>query len=123
MCRLVERKVLTGEKRSVGEREVKGREGGRNYLRKWGMCRCTGYYTGRVRGKLGHPIRFGTYNIHNVRNRGMETALHRMSQGNVDLGVFQETKVTGGIFARESSGYLVSATEALKLHHGGIVVF
>ena len=43
------------------------------------------------------PIRFGTYNIRNVRNRGLKLALREMSQANMDLGIFQETKVTDGI--------------------------
>ena len=34
-------------------------------------------------------IRFGTYNIRNGRNGGLESALHRMSQANMDLGVLQ----------------------------------
>ena len=46
------------------------------------------------------PIRFGTYNIRNGRNRGLESALRGMSQANMDLGIFQETKVTDGIYTR-----------------------
>ena len=38
------------------------------------------------------PIRFGTYNIRNGRNRGLELALREMSQANMDLGIFQEKK-------------------------------
>ena len=36
------------------------------------------------------PIRFGTYNIRNGRNRGMELALRVMSQENMYLFIFQE---------------------------------
>ena len=39
-------------------------------------------------------IRFGTYNIQNSWNGGVEPALRGMSQANMDLGVFQETKLT-----------------------------
>ena len=46
------------------------------------MCRSTGRST---RGTV--PIRFGTYNIRNGRNGGLESALRGMSQANMDLGV------------------------------------
>ena len=58
------------------------------------------------------PIRFGTNNIRNVRNGGLESALRGMSQANMDLGIFQETKVTDGIYTRESAWYIVVATDA-----------
>ena len=45
-------------------------------------------------------IRFGTYNIHNSKNRWLELALRVMSQANMDLGIFQETKVADGVYAR-----------------------
>ena len=48
---------------------------------------------------------FGTYNIQNVRNRELESVFHGMSQGNVNIAVFQETKVAGGVFAKKLSGY------------------
>ena len=41
----------------------------------------------------------------------------------MDLGVFQETKVTGGVYTRRSDGYSVDATDAPSRHHGGVVVF
>ena len=44
------------------------------------------------------PIRFVTYNIRNGPNRGLESALMGIYQANMDLGIFQETKVTGGIY-------------------------
>ena len=50
----------------------------------WRMCRNTGSLT---RGRV--PIRFGSYNIHNVRNMVLELALRDMSQANMDLGIFQ----------------------------------
>ena len=49
--------------------------------------------------------------------------MRRMSQRNVNLGVFQEAKVTGGIFARESIGYCVTATSVLIPHHSDVAVF
>ena len=57
------------------------------------MCQSTGDSTrGRVK------IRFGTYKICNVRNRGLELALREISQANMDLGIFQETKLTNGVY-------------------------
>ena len=43
------------------------------------------------------PIRFGTYKICNGRNGGLELALREMSQAYMDLGVFKETKLIGGV--------------------------
>ena len=51
------------------------------------MCWSTGRLT---RGTV--PIRFGTYNIRNGRNGVLEY------QANMDLGIFQETKVTESIY-------------------------
>ena len=67
------------------------------------------YYGERwvVRQEAGRPIRFGTYNIQNGRNGGLESALGEMLQKNVDLGVFQEMTVTKRIYTQESSGYRV----------------
>ena len=53
------------------------------------------------------PIRFGTYNIRKGSNGGLESALRGMSQANMDLGIFKETKVTDGIYTRGSAGYSV----------------
>ena len=41
---------------------------------------------------------------------------------NVDLGAFQETNFTKGIYTREYSGYLVMSLEAPSAHSGGITV-
>ena len=69
------------------------------------------------------PIRFGTYNIRNGQNGGLESELRGMSQANVDLGIFQETKCTDGIYTRESAGYRVVATDAPSRHRGGVALF
>ena len=50
-------------------------------------------------------------------------ALRGMSQANIDLGVFQETKCTDGIYTRESDGYRVIATDAPSRHRGGVALF
>ena len=45
----------------------------------------------RTRGSMKEevPIKFGTSNIRNGRNRGLESALQGMAQANIDLGIFQ----------------------------------
>ena len=60
----------------------------------------------RTRGSTKEevPIRFGTYNIRNGRSGGLESALWGMAQANIDLGVFQETKCTDGIYTGKSAG-------------------
>ena len=45
-----------------------------------------------------------------------------MAQANVDLGVFQETKLTDGIYTRWSSDYHVHATDAPSTHQGGVAL-
>ena len=68
------------------------------------------------------PIKFGTYNIRNERNGGLEAALRGMAQANIDLGVFQETKCTEGVYTRTSAGYRVVATDAPSRHRGGVAL-
>ena len=46
-----------------------------------------------------------------------------MSQANLDLGIFQETKLTGGVYTRGSAGYSFVATDAPSRHRGGVAVF
>ena len=61
-----------------------------------GMCWGTGHSV--EGGEGGHaPICFGTYNIRNGQNGCLELALRWTKQSNVDMGVFQETKLTYGI--------------------------
>ena len=69
------------------------------------------------------PIRFGTYNIRNGRNDGLEAALQGMSQANMNLGILQETKLTDGIYTCGSAGYSVVATDAPSRHCGGVAIF
>ena len=73
------------------------------------MCRCTGQPTsGAV------PIRFGTYNINNGRNGGLESALRRMSQTNMDLGIFQEKKVAHWSWMCQRTGPPTSGTVPIR---------
>ena len=69
------------------------------------------------------PIILRTYNIRNGRNGGLESALQGMSQANMDLGIFQETKFTERIYTRDSARYLVVATDAPSQHRGGVALF
>ena len=46
-----------------------------------------------------------------------------MSQANMDLGIFQETKCKYGIYTRESDGYCVVATDAPSQHRGRVALF
>ena len=64
------------------------------------MCRNTGYYTW---GRL--LVWFGTYNIRNGHNRGLASALRGVSYANLDLGIFQDTKITDRVYTCKSVGY------------------
>ena len=79
----------------------------------------------RTRGSTKEevPIKFGTYNIRNGRNGGLESALRGMDQSNIDLCVFQETKCTDGMYTRKSAGYRFVATDALSRHLGRVALF
>ena len=73
----------TAKGESDGDGEANG-EGKRKGNRWWGALKIT-----RGSTKEEMPIRFGTYNIRNRRNGGLESALRGMSQANMDLGIFQ----------------------------------
>ena len=76
-----------------------------------------------VRQEEVHPIYFGTYNLRNGWNDGIEYALQGMLEANVCLGVLQETKATKGIYTKDSSGYRVVASKAPSAHSGGFAIF
>ena len=84
-----EREWRKGE---AGERGAGSGVRGRKCIHWWRMCWSTLNST-RGRGL----IRFGTFNIRNGRNGGLELALRGMFHTNMDLGIFQETKVTDGV--------------------------
>ena len=58
-------------------------------------------------------IRFVTYNIWNGQNGGLESALWGIAQANINLGFFQETKLTKVVYAQEFEGYRVVVSDAL----------
>ena len=82
------------------------------------MCRSAG---GSTQGR--EPIRFRNYNIRNDRNIRLELALQGMSQENMEMGIFQETKLTGGVYTCGSAGYSIVAMETPSRHRGGVAVF
>ena len=57
-------------------------------------------------------IKFSTYNIRNGRNRGLKLALRGMSLANIDLEIFQETKITDGMYTHGLAGYSIVVTDA-----------
>ena len=67
-------------------------------------------------------IRITSLNIRSVWLGGLEAALRTLNQGNIRIGVLQETKLTGGIHMRYSLIYKVWATEAESRRRGGIVI-
>ena len=69
------------------------------------------------------PIWFGSYNIRNSRNGGLESALRGMSQDNLDLGVFQYTNLTDRFHTRGLARYSVVATDVPSRHLGGVSAF
>ena len=103
-----ERRASRGKERGPGKKKD----------RWWGPLR-------RNRGSTEEkvPIKFSTYNIRNGRNGGLEAALRGMAQANIDLGIFQETKCTDGVYTRASAGYRVVAIDAPIRHRGGIKLF
>ena len=64
-------------------------------------------------------IRLATLNIRSGREGGLEAALRVMKQGNVDVGVLQETKLTDGIHVQKGEGYAVWETISREQASGG----
>ena len=50
-------------------------------------------------------IRLATLNVRSGRAGGMEAVLRALKQGNVDVGVLKETKLTDGIHVRQGEEY------------------
>ena len=65
-----------------------------------------------TRGRVS--IRFGTYIFCYSRNIILGSALIWMSKANMDLGIFQETKLTNGLYTRGSAGYSIVTPDATK---------
>ena len=69
------------------------------------------------------PIRFRTYNIRNGWNGGLDAALRVMGQANVDVGVFQDKKLTDRIYTWGLARYRVNTIPAPSWHRSGITFF
>ncbi len=68
-------------------------------------------------------LRISSYNIITGRKSNLEIALCAMDKLNIDLGFFQETKLTKQIYTKLSSNYAVFATDADSPFRGGIALF
>jgi hypothetical protein len=68
-------------------------------------------------------VSFASFTIRSGCNGGLEGALRAMNQLGVDIGFLLETKLTGGIYTRYSSGYSVLASTATSVRQGGIALF
>ena len=62
-------------------------------------------------------------NIWNVWNDVLESTLRGMCQANMDVGVFQETKLTDGIYKHGSDGYRVVTTLMPSRNRRGVALF
>ena len=78
---------------------------------------------GRDSDKKVEVVRFVTHSIQNIRNGGIESALHGMDQANVDLGILQGAKITGGIHTRESTEFCVIVSDGPSRHYRGMSLF
>eukprot|EP00970_Alexandrium_tamarense_P001671 scaffold204_cov166-Alexandrium_tamarense.AAC.6 len=63
-----------------------------------------------------------TWNIRSGRAGGLESACRALGALNVDIGFLQETKLTGGVYTRQSSGYQVIASDASSNRQGGVAL-
>ncbi len=68
-------------------------------------------------------ITVASWNIRNGCNGGLESALRAMEAMGIDLGVFLETKLTGGIYTRNLSEISVLVSNDPSMHQGGIALF
>ena len=68
-------------------------------------------------------ILFGTYNVRNGCNDGLELYLCGMSQVNFDLGLLQETNITDGFCTLDSAGFRIIVIDALICHRRGVTLF
>ena len=82
------------------------------------------YSTNRRRrgGRMGADP-FWDLQYPNGQNGGLESALRGTRQEYVDVGVFQEIKLTEGIYTRFSARYKVVATLAPRQHQGSVAIF
>ena len=70
----------------------------------------------------GRVVRIASIIVRSGRLGGLETVLCALHQGNIGIGVLQETKLTEGVHMRFSSGYKVCVIEAESRHQRVIVI-
>jgi hypothetical protein len=87
--------------------------GFRTYGAENTMVAVTGNLPSRPDGS--GSVSFASFNIQSGRNGGLEGALRAIDQMRVDIGFLLETKLTGGIYTRYSSGYSVLASSATSV--------
>ena len=90
------------------------------------MCQSTdaSMGNGRRKGRETLPtIIFGSYDTHNRRNVGLESALRGVMQENMEIGIYRETKVTGEKCTQEFEGHRFIEADVKIPHRGGITVF
>ena len=61
--------------------------------------------------------------IRNGQNGRVKSELWVMSQANLDLGIFQETKIIDGVYTCGSAGYSVIAKDTPSRQRDGVAVF
>ena len=67
-------------------------------------------------------ISITSLNIRLGRAGRLEAALRALKQGNINVGILKETKITKGIHMCYGAGYAVLKTEAESKHQEGVVV-
>ena len=67
-------------------------------------------------------IAVATWNVRSGRRGGMESACRALASLAVDIALLQETKLTGGIHTKFSSGYSIFATDAADCRNGGVAL-
>ena len=63
-----------------------------------------------------------TWNIRSGRNGGIESACRALKSADVDIAVLQETKLTGGVHTRNTSGYGIVASKIISISHGRVAL-
>ena len=94
-------------------------QGQKTRVQGWGYFRTQDRQGVRGSGK----IRLATLKIRSGRAGELEVELRELRQGNVDVGILQETKLKDRIHERQGEGYSVWATEAERRHQWRISVF
>ena len=64
-----------------------------------------------------------SWNIRNGRNGGLESVVRALGLLGVDFAFLQETKLTDGIYSRNTGRYSVIATRACSRSQGGVSLF